>query len=293
MTGVQTCALPISALISDNYNNTKHISNGDTLITREQVDGVRYISATTTTNVNPAYTPFERATDKSIIARMLTGGKLIYSFYTDSEDLVCFPTCYCGANTSLKMSLDFGLPQPSINLSTKSVPIETVNTTSPSIFNNTSSTAITYRKDIMLSRGIEPLRIIRKGWHTLLVECDNAVFSGIDFMSLSDWKNMKERFNVVNLGSSVYSVNYNTTYSMILGKVSIPLPLSRNVYEITSIPSNFVVLNRQATITNKETDSVCSLYTENNRTYIEVNNSGILSETRVAMIDYSLFGYYV
>lgn len=281
-----------STLMGESIVNTKLITSGDTLLAREQVDSVKFISNTLALEVDANYTPFERTDQKSIIARMGAGSKIAYSFYTDEENLLVIPTVYCYAGKKFKMTLDFGVEQPYVNLTTKYEPQQLAGTKITGIFDGTSSTTVTYRKSYMKDQGIEPLQIVRKGWHTIVIESDDCVFSGLEFLGLNEWIELKKSYTVKNLGGNILSANYNGKYVDLVGKVTIPMPLKINSIEIAGLPSNFTALNRQASISNKLTESQVATYTENNKHYIEVTNLGVLSDSRVAYVDFRLFGYY-
>lgn len=267
------------------------VTNGDTLLFREQVDGVKYINNALNTEVVPNYTPFERTDQKSIVCRIGTDGKIIYSFYTESEDMVVIPTIYTYANAKLKFILDFGVEQPYLNLITKSLTPVSIGTKIPSILDLTSATAKTYKKDLLLSFGVEPLRMIKKGWHTLIIESDNSVLSGLEFITYSEWESLKYRYRIES-NAGIIIAKYDNKYAEIIGKVQVAMPAEINIVEITNIPTNFTVLNRQCTIANKLTKSYASCYSEDGKHYIEVVNNGTQAEGRVAYVDYRLYGYY-
>lgn len=281
-----------STLMGESIVNKKLITSGDTLLAREQVDGVKFIANTIYTEVDPTYTPLERSIDKSIVARMGNGSKIAYSFYTDEEDLLVIPTVYCYANKKFKMTLDFGQEQPFVNLTTKYEPQQVVGTKIPGIFEGTSVNATLFRKSYFRDMNVEPLRIVRKGWHTLIIESDDCVFHGLEFISYNEFQESKKRFSVKNVGGGILSVNFDGKYAELIGKISVSMPNEINVAEITTIPTNFIVLNRFATITNKLTKASVAIYTEDNKNIVEVFNQGTQHVDRVAMVDYRLYGYY-
>ncbi|MGL5152537.1 MAG: hypothetical protein ACRC7N_18420, partial [Clostridium sp.] len=281
-----------SLFIADGFYNKKSISSGSSLLIREQVDSVKYINSALNLEVNKAYTPQERNLDKSIICRLGTGGKIAYSFYAEQDDLYVIPTVYVYANKKFKMSLDFGIEQQRVDLTTKYIPTATVGELIPSELNLNSTVNKTYYKDLIINNNIEPLRIVKRGWHTITIESDDAVFSGLEFISKNEFDLLKKQFKVVN-ESGLISIRYDGKYSDLIGKLQIPLVSDVNVIEISGIPTGFTVLNRYATITNKLTKSYCSCYKENDKECVEVVNNGTQSEGRIAYVDYRLFGYYL
>ncbi|MGL5149655.1 MAG: SGNH/GDSL hydrolase family protein [Clostridium sp.] len=280
-----------SLFVADGLYRKNSVANGSTLLIREQVDGIKYINNSLNLEVNTAYTPQERTVGKSIISRMGTGSKVAYSFYSEQDDLYVIPTLYCYANKLSKMRLDFGIKQPEIDLTTKYIPMETNGVTVPSEITIGTTFNKVYHKNIFIQDNLEPLRILKKGWHTLIIESEDAILSGLEFISKSEFDLLKKQF-VVNNEGGLLSVRYNDRYCDLIGKIQIPMPSKVNVVEITGIPSNFTILNKFVTINNKLTDSYCAIYTENNKHYIEVTNNGTQAEGRVAFVDYRIFGYF-
>lgn len=281
-----------SILVGESLTNAKHISSGDVLLCREQVDGVRYISGVMCSEVYTAYSPQERTVDRSIIARTGANGKLVYSFYADCEDLVVIPTAYCYANSTFKMTLDFGNQQPYPNLTSKYKVAGTNNVIIEGIKDLNVTEDALYRKDAFRYNKIEPLRITRKGWHTLIIEANDCMLYGVEFLDFLSWEDYKKELIYEKIVDGMYSLTFDGRVADIMGKVSVPMPEVTNVAEITGLPSNFTILNKQVAITNKTTKATVSIYGENGKTYVEVVNNGNLSDTRIAVVDYRLFGYY-
>lgn len=279
-----------SLFVGDTLLNKKSVLDGSVLLMREQVDGCKYINNILNLEVNKAYTPQERTVDKSIIARFGNGSKMIYSFYTEQDDMYIIPTIYLYANASFKLSLDFGIEQPRHNLTTKFVPATQNGAIIKSEFIISTNSNQLYNKDVLIKNNIEPLLVSKRGWHTLLVESDNCVFSGLEFISFFNFDYCKNKFNYVNEGG-LFSIRYDSKYADLIGTIDVLLDSNNKSVEIPNIPLNFRVLNRFAMTVTKDIDCVVNVYTENNLQYIQILTQNSLNRT--VKLNFRLFGYYV
>lgn len=277
-----------AALMGESIVNAKRVGSDDVLLAREQVDGVTHIiGCSLTDNTYVAYTPQERYNGRSMNVKM-DNGKLIYSFFAESEDLIVYPTVYCGANSTVKMTLDFNTIQPYPAMTTK-YPGNGMNTqVISSVYEFTNGDSATMiRKDLYTSTNTLPLRIVRKGWHTIMIEASNAAFYGLEFGNYFEWTRRHDKMVVKKLAEFAHEIRLSEVYYEVIGRIACKITKTVELFPINDIPEGYTFLNKQATISGKDHCKL-SIYTENDITYIKVSDA-VVSDT--IFVDYRLFGY--
>ena len=97
------------------YTKNKIVNINDVLLTRPQIDNCYYKGNAKLSNISTPYTPEEYAEGQGIYAK-IQGGKLTYSFFANSDNMVVIPTVNIYPNCTFKMSLDFGTDPSQLSL---------------------------------------------------------------------------------------------------------------------------------------------------------------------------------
>ena len=167
------------------YTKNKIVTVNDVLLTRPQVDNCYYKGNAKLSNISAPFTPEEYAEGQGIYAK-IHGGKLTYSFYANSDNMVVIPIVNVYANCTFKMSLDFGTETSQLSLVQTVYGNSTTNKKYNNIYtytNNTESNKQTSKKEYLTNKEL-PLLITQKGWHTITIECENCNFFGLEFLQL-------------------------------------------------------------------------------------------------------------
>ena len=142
----------------------------------------------------------------------ITGdGEIIYSFYSDEDDLLVIPI-YLTNSSSWEYSLDFALNQPDVSMS------DYVNQPKGKTILKSISMPIYNRTDNLFSK-VPPcsfsdilknfIQITSKGWHTIMIKNKtpntNILFYGMIFINYSDAYN---RFNLIKISDVPTSGSY-------------------------------------------------------------------------------------
>ena len=170
------------------YTKNKIVNINDVLLTRPQVDNCYYKGNAKLSNISAPFTPEEYAEGQGIYAK-IQGGKLTYSFFANSDNMVVIPTVNIYPNCTFKMSLDFGTEPSQLSLVQTVFGNSTTNKKYNNIYtytNNTESNKQTSKKDYITNKEI-PLLITQKGWHTITIECENCNFFGLEFLHLDSF----------------------------------------------------------------------------------------------------------
>ena len=167
------------------YTKNKIVSVNDILLTRPQVDNCYYKGNAKLSSISAPFTPEEYSDGQGICAK-IQGGKLTYSFFANSDNMVVIPIVNVYSNCTFKMSLDFRTEPSQLSL------VQTVfgNSTTNKKYNNvytftndSEKNIQTSKKDYISNKEI-PLLITQKGWHTITIECENCNFFGLEFLHL-------------------------------------------------------------------------------------------------------------
>ena len=167
------------------YTKNKIVNINDVLLTRPQIDNCYYKGNAKLSNISVPFTPEEYAEGQGIYAK-IEGGKLTYSFFANSDNMVVIPTVNIYPNCTFKMSLDFGTEPSQLSLVQTVFGNSTTNKNYNNIYtytNNTESNKQTSKKEYITNKEI-PLLITQKGWHTITIECENCNFFGLEFLQL-------------------------------------------------------------------------------------------------------------
>ncbi|MES5896788.1 GDSL-type esterase/lipase family protein [Bacillus cereus group sp. RP43] len=176
------------------------VSNSSLLI-RERMDGVLflYVDDHSIIHQNMHPTSDDMLIDKGMAVSLKPGGKMLYSMYTEQDNLVCFPAAYLGGNNiaRLTLTLNFGVETQRISNSNSlgfqkagATFDSSVTYTTPkdgNFYPNSSQTSgDTFTTNISGIRSLEEkmLLIPKSGYHTILVENTSQVdciFYGLDF----------------------------------------------------------------------------------------------------------------
>ncbi len=176
------------------YTKNKIVSVNDVLLTRPQIDNCYYKGKAKLSSISAPFTPEEISEGQGIYAKIEEGGKLTYSFYTNSDNMVVIPIVNVYSNCTFKMSLDFGTETSQLSL------VQTVygNSTTNKKYNNVYTLTNDSEKNIQtskkgyISNKEIPLLITQKGWHTITIECENCNFFGLEFLQLEPFIEEKE-----------------------------------------------------------------------------------------------------
>ena len=170
------------------YTKNKIVNINDVLLTRPQIDNCYYKGNAKLSNISAPFTPEEYAEGQGIYAK-IEGGKLTYSFYTNSDNMVVIPIVNVYPSCTFKMSLDFGTEPSQLSLVFTVFGNSNTNKKYNNIYtytNNTESNKQTSKKEYISNKKI-PLLITQKGWHTITIECENCNFFGLEFLQLDSF----------------------------------------------------------------------------------------------------------
>lgn len=205
-----------SLFIGDGLNSIKNVNSGSILLTRSMVDNIHYVNGcelTDSTSPNVP-TPDEINTGSGIMLHMTDGGKAVYSFYCDTENLILLPYSYSTANvdgqTTMKFTLDFGVEQPENSIDTALLNDPSMPDTNKALTTFINGTpGIYYNKKYYLDNNIDLIRIVNKGWHTLTIDISGGTGNlfGIEFLGQQEWYSLRNagriKENILYDGGSV------------------------------------------------------------------------------------------
>lgn len=183
------------------------VSNSS-LLFRERMDGAffprvddhEFIEG----NVHP--TSDDRIEGEGIVLSLKPGGKILYSIYTEQDNIVCFPAaCFNGNDgATLRLTLNFGVKTQRVSNS-NSLGFQQAGASFNSSATYTRNDCNFYPESSQVSRdscitnisGIRSLEekmllLPRTGYHTILVENisqQDVLFYGLDFKSYGEIKN--------------------------------------------------------------------------------------------------------
>lgn len=199
-----------SLLIGEGCFNPKFISGGSKLLTRPTLDNIVYFDGAYFDTDLGVDTPNENNSTKGIISRIPAGGSIIYSFYTEEDDLIVLPYAYLVSGGTFKLELDFGVQQAQNSLD--GALYTSISATDSTVQYTSYSTTGAYNKSKILDNGLSYLRIVGKGWHTLrITSVDNStVFSGLEFLSYEDVRQHNDINKLNTKQGFYYSLTHNS-----------------------------------------------------------------------------------
>ena len=205
--GYRKIASKITAFLLGNMSKPNLIKRGNTLLTREEFDGVAFKGYVNIGSKVDMFTPPLDSWQGGYIAESNDDDSVfIWSFYAEEDDLIVIPTLYAGRCIA-KFELDFGLDQPQYSLDDKvghttySYQKGTTNKPQSYVEFNSGIDNQTYSTREMNTKYIH---IATKGWHTIKVtlksnESTNTnkyiCLNGLSFMGYEEfvlWERMKK-----------------------------------------------------------------------------------------------------
>lgn len=188
--GYKVLASRVTAfIINEGLKNRKKIKDGSNIGIFETTDSIKYIGAAIQ-QASSGYTPYALDPATRSVLRFQNNSKAIYSFYAEDENLVIYPTVRLEANSSIKLTLDFGVQQAEVeNITNIYGTTSTDNKFRNSYTLTSNSNSVLKFKDIYEKEAVKPLVITNKGWHTLLIETNGDVkLWGIEFKKFRNTK---------------------------------------------------------------------------------------------------------
>ena len=205
--GYKKIASKITAFLLGNMSKSVKVKRGNTLLTREEFDGVSFSNYSNITSKIDMFTPPLDSWQGGYIAESNNDDSVfIWSFYAEEDDLIVIPTLYAGRCIT-RFELDFGLEQPQYSLDDK------VGHTTYSYQKGTTNKPLSYTE---FDSGVDTqaystremntkhIHIATKGWHTIKVTLDNngstdtnkyICLNGLSFMGYEEfvlWDRMKK-----------------------------------------------------------------------------------------------------
>ena len=192
-------------LMNEDFNNPLEIQSNSVILTRPTEDSCDYFNNVSYQMLPSGYTPYsfigsDGVTKGKGLAKWVGDGKLIYTFKTTEDNLVVMPTVFLKQGTEFKITLDHGLQQPCVGLSTSQYEYTAFDNNRPSEVVITGQ-GRQCKYDYYNSYNTDDMLIINKsGYHSLTFEVNNynlldsGNFSGlygIEFISFEDWYNNK------------------------------------------------------------------------------------------------------
>lgn len=193
----------VSIFIGKGIVSPTKVNSGQSISVRPQVENllIKYSNYQSTTGMP---TPSEIEVGKGINIGIPEGGEVIYSFYSEIDNLCIVPSLSFLSNPNVEISLDFGIqiPEPTIDYSllyNRSVDYKPTNPIS--ITKNDCNWGLINDKYSMAGiRNIRSDKFIlatTKGWHTLKIKCTggSVALFGIDFVS---WLSLNTKLKAEN-----------------------------------------------------------------------------------------------
>ena len=205
--GYRKLASKITAFLLGNMSKPNKIKRGNTLLTREEFDGVTLKGYANLGSKTDMFTPPLDSWQGGYIAESNADDSVfIWSFYSEEDDLIVIPTLYAGRCIA-RFELDFGLEQPQFSLDDK------VGHTTYSYQKGTTDKPISYTE---FDSGVDTqtystrelntkyIHIATKGWHTIKVTLKSNAstntnkyicLNGLSFMGYEEfimWERMKK-----------------------------------------------------------------------------------------------------
>lgn len=225
-------------LVSENIEKPLRINDGSKVLTRPTIDNIVYCGTSYFDNETSAGTPNEIINGKGIVARIPPEQCVIYSFYSEIDDLVIIPYAYITTQTGkFYVELDYGNQQPKNSLDGA---VYTANKlTENNAVYTTYSGKGNYSKVDILNKNLQVLKIASKGWHTIKITAQGGevVLNGIEFMS---YENYKQMLDIKNLNE-----NKNFYYG-----------LSHETYSTTPTQITSIDINKNTLLKNLKLDGV-------------------------------------
>ena len=180
-----------SCFIGNGIFDKIKVSDNSTLLTRKQIDSIFFNSNVAKISSQYYETPQEIELSKGIAIQLTAGNKATYSFYAEKE-LIVIPCLNINYEDSIaKLTLDFGVNQPSKSFTT--YPDYKYNVQNRDILPSTvqynkagtGSASRIFLKEI-IKNNLDKLTISKKGWHTITIEAiDNRIsFAGLLFLPI-------------------------------------------------------------------------------------------------------------
>ena len=164
-----------SCFIGNGIFDKIKVSDNSTLLTRKQIDSIFFNSNVAKISSQYYETPQEIELSKGIAIQLTAGNKATYSFYAEKE-LIVIPCLNINYEDSIaKLTLDFGVNQPSKSFTT--YPDYEYNVQNRDILPSTvqynkagtGSASRIFLKEI-IKNNLDKLTISKKGWHTITIE---------------------------------------------------------------------------------------------------------------------------
>ena len=164
-----------SCFIGNGIFDKIKVSDNSTLLTRKQIDSIFFNSNVAKISSQYYETPQEIELSKGIAIQLTAGNKATYSFYAEKE-LIVIPCLNINYEDSIaKLTLDFGVNQPSKSFTT--YPDYKYNVQNRDILPSTvqynkagtGSASRIFLKEI-IKNNLDKLTISKKGWHTITIE---------------------------------------------------------------------------------------------------------------------------
>lgn len=215
----------VSLFIGSGVLNKKSVTNKTSLSVRPNVDNVKYLGAANIASTTGYVGPDELAEGQGIAASILDGGSIIYSFYTETPDLLFVPSVYFGnAQSKLKIEVDFGVELPNVTNGYDRYVRRALPTWRP-------TNPVYLDKDDDNWQGAPTLRvytlpgvkdydeekvvhITTKGWHTVKISCIDSGSMGVrlhavNFLHINDLLERRKKGFLKIKTHSTYTDNNN------------------------------------------------------------------------------------
>lgn len=222
--GYRVFASKVSALfIGDGLQRPYMISDGSTLLTRPTLDSVTLYGGAIRSYVAGGETPNETDPTTTLTCSILEpNGGIIYSFYTEEEDIMVLPFYYSD-KFNLQITLDFNTTSPrNTNDYVVEIPVGLSEILAKQVL-YTLAMQSPLLTDLIKPSGdvTQPtlIRISEKGWHTIKIETTIAgggiVFNSLAFMNFRNFSQEKKilKNQLDLLGKGVYSFQTSPTYT--------------------------------------------------------------------------------
>ena len=190
--------------VGNGYHDIKKINSSDMLLSRLNADSVTYISNCGKSNNKVCYTPTEKEDGKGICSEFSTNGEMIYSFYTEQDNMVCFLNGYIETNGEIDLTLDFDNTTQFLNSGWNVNNKGKISNLSTVTIKQVDLSGKFANKTNQIKNGTL-LHIAKKGLHTIKIKLRNSPYVFVEGLEFLTW-NEYYLLNKLSYGSYYYGV---------------------------------------------------------------------------------------
>lgn len=214
----------------------QRVSSGTRMSVRPFIDNVTYAApAALALGTTQAGTlPEGSANAANLLGKVndtTAAGAIFYSFYAYVNDIIVMPNYYMPTNTSLTVSLDFGVEQPHDVMNSLVDVAASFTVREPSTYTHTTTTAGLFNAGVAATN--KYLRIASPGWHSIKItgsSPDGAIYlHALEFLNYRSWKSAANPVAAAlhvpvppNFSSTISTTSTSVKVADLITKLGIP-----------------------------------------------------------------------